>query len=138
MPDAIDTRNRPEIQPGSIPEPAAADEAAALAPEALGADDGAEVTAPDAGTPIDAGAVIEDGDAYARQTGYVDGYQGHRDHAARYPAGEPGHGDYWLGHAAGERDRDTNRDLGAAAAEEVTAPEPPRSRRRRQVEDAPA
>ncbi len=37
----------------------------------------------------------------ARATGFGDGLAGHMDHAARWPAGEPGHGDYELGRAEG-------------------------------------
>ena len=45
-------------------------------------------------------------DLVARAQGKEDGIAGHRDHAARYPSGEPGHGDYWLGHAEGEGEQD--------------------------------
>ncbi len=41
----------------------------------------------------------------AHDMGYEDGLAGHRDHAARYPAGEYGHADYWTGHAEAEADR---------------------------------
>lgn len=43
--------------------------------------------------------------AYA--DGVSDGRLGVLDHAARWPSGEPGHGDYELGRYAGEQERDT-------------------------------
>ena len=55
-------------------------------------------------------------DLAAQELGREDALAGHRDHAARYPAGEFGHGDYWIGHAAGERERN-----GTAAADEQRA-----------------
>ncbi len=44
-------------------------------------------------------------DAAARALGKEDGLAGHRGHAARYAAGEAGHGYYELGHGEGERER---------------------------------
>lgn len=57
----------------------------------------------------------------ARQHGRQDGQAGVRDHAARYPQGEPGHGDYMLGRAEGEEARQPP--LEETAAEGDPAPQ---------------
>jgi hypothetical protein len=41
----------------------------------------------------------------ARRAGHQDGLEGHRDHAGRWPSGTYGHGDYELGHCAGDDER---------------------------------
>ncbi len=41
----------------------------------------------------------------ARRAGHQDGLEGHRDHAGRWPSGVYGHGDYELGHCAGDDER---------------------------------
>jgi hypothetical protein len=41
----------------------------------------------------------------ARETGYTDGFAAVRDHAARWDAGEPGHGDYEMGWTEGQAAR---------------------------------
>lgn len=58
-------------------------------------------------------------DLAAQELGREDALAGHQDHAARYLAGEPGHADYALGHAEGERERHGDP-VGAAAAEPQT------------------
>jgi hypothetical protein len=56
----------------------------------------------------------------ARIAGYDDGLAGVLDHAARYPQGAPGHGDYMLGVADGEAARAAPE---GAAAEGAPAPQ---------------
>jgi hypothetical protein len=51
----------------------------------------------------------------ARAAGKADGLAGNRDHAARYAAGENGHGDYELGHAEGQRERPVEGETAPAA-----------------------
>ena len=60
-------------------------------------------------------------DETAYQTGREDGLGGFRDHAARYPAGEPAHADYELGHAAGTEERARILRLGNPVGDEATA-----------------
>jgi hypothetical protein len=51
-------------------------------------------------------------DEAARTAGRQDGLGGVRDHAARWPQGEPGHADYMLGLADGESERERVMSLG--------------------------
>ena len=51
-------------------------------------------------------------DEAARTAGRHDGLGGVMDHAARYPQGEPGHGDYMLGLADGQAERERVMALG--------------------------
>jgi len=51
-------------------------------------------------------------DEAARTAGHHDGLGGVMDHAARYPQGESGHGDYELGRADGEAERERVMALG--------------------------
>ena len=44
-------------------------------------------------------------DTEARAAGQADGAAGTRENAARWPSGQPGHGDYEMGHAEGEAER---------------------------------
>jgi hypothetical protein len=60
----------------------------------------------------------------ARLDGHHDGMSGRMDYADRYPPGEGGHGDYMLGFADGEAERDRVMALGDSA-------EPPRRGRGR-------
>ena len=75
--------------------------------------------------------------AEARAQGREDGLAGHRDHAARWPAGEYGHADYALGHADGEAERARVMALGEAQQggdaghEGGNGAEPPKRRRGR-------
>ncbi len=46
----------------------------------------------------------------ARRLGYENGLAGNRDNAARWPEGEPGAGDYALGHEEGSREREAKGD----------------------------
>ena len=68
----------------------------------------------------------------ADDTGFTNGFGGHRDHAARFPAGTPGHGDYELGHEAGQQHRlDMGMPVEAAAViSELTTPVEPKRRGR--------
>jgi hypothetical protein len=66
----------------------------------------------------------------ARRLGHQDGLRGIHDHADQYPQGEPGHGDYMLGLADGEAERDRVMALGNGAE----APKRPRGRPRKQQE----
>ena len=52
----------------------------------------------------------------ARLLGHEDGLSGGHDHADEYPSGEPGHGDYMLGLADGEAERERVMALGNGAA----------------------
>lgn len=57
----------------------------------------------------------------ARRMGREDGLGGVRDHAARYPEGEPGYGDYILGRADGEAERARVMALGEPVGGGATA-----------------
>lgn len=83
------------------------------------------------------GPLFAEPDLEARATGEADGFAGVRDHAARYPQGEAGHGDYELGWNAGaERRQDLAEARQVDAGEDDAEPEPeqlteqPRRRRR--------
>jgi hypothetical protein len=68
--------------------------------------------------------------------GKLDGLAGHMDHAARWPAGEPGHADYGLGHREAEIER---ADAAAPPAEGDAPPKRGRGRPRKDAADpAPA
>jgi hypothetical protein len=73
-------------------------------------------------------------DEEARTAGRQDGLGGVIDHAARYPQGEPGHGDYELGRAEGEAERERVMALGNGAE----APQRRRGRPRKQPQEAEA
>lgn len=57
----------------------------------------------------------------AREAGREDGLGGVRDHAARYPKGEAGHGDYELGRADGEAERARILAMGKPTGDQATA-----------------
>ena len=63
-------------------------------------------------TPSRRGNGYAEPDEEARTAGRQDGLGGVIDHAARYPQGEPGHGDYELGRAEGEAERERVMALG--------------------------
>jgi ribosomal protein L12E/L44/L45/RPP1/RPP2 len=73
-------------------------------------------------------------DEAARAAGRQDGLSGSHDHAAEYPQGEPGHGDYMLGLADGEAERERVIALGNGAG----APKRSRGRPRKQQQEAEA
>jgi hypothetical protein len=64
----------------------------------------------------------------ARRIGRENGLAGHRDNAARYPAGDYGHADYELGHTEGQDERARVMALGDGVAPEQAGP--PRGRGR--------
>lgn len=55
----------------------------------------------------------------ARAAGREDGLGGVKDHAARYPQGEPGHADYELGKADGEAERARILEMGKPVGTEA-------------------
>jgi len=81
-------------------------------------------------TPSRRGNGYAEPDADARAAGRQDGLGGVIDHAARWPQGEPGHGDYMLGLADGEAERERVLALGNGAEQ----PQRRRGRPRKQQE----
>jgi hypothetical protein len=75
-------------------------------------------------------------DPEARAAGRADGLGGVMDHADRYPTGEPGHADYWLGRADGEAERD--RVLSMGDGDDAPAPRRGRGRPRKPQQEAEA
>lgn len=73
-------------------------------------------------------------DESARLDGHHDGMSGQMDYADRYPPGEPGHGDYVLGLADGEAERERVMELGNGA----DAPRRGRGRPRKQQHEVDA
>jgi hypothetical protein len=73
-------------------------------------------------------------DTVARAAGRLDGLNGRHDNADEYPSGEPGHGDYMLGLADGEAERDRVMALGNGAER----PPRRRGRPRKQRQEAEA
>jgi hypothetical protein len=89
-------------------------------------------------TPGRRGKGYAEPDAVARQAGFHDGMDTHRYHADQYPSGAPGHGDYMLGIAEGEDERDRVWALSNGVDANQDAPKRRRGRPRKQPQEAEA
>lgn len=77
-------------------------------------------------------------DPDARHAGFRDGMDTHHYHADQYPPGAPGHGDYMLGIAEGEDERDRVWALSNGVDASQDAPKRRRGRPRKRPQEAEA
>jgi len=89
-------------------------------------------------TPNRRGSGTAPPDPDARQAGFRDGMDTHHYHADQYPPGAPGHGDYMLGIAEGEDERDRVWALSNGVDANQDAPKRRRGRPRKQRQEAEA